>query len=185
MGGCPHYSRVGINDNNAAHSVGRYGLRIFHRMEPRTYPCQPMIFDELNNEDPYWQNPPIETTFNNFTSWKNNRDGAIAQFLGWVKFNNFKVADNKEAGIQMSVLTLNGNYSGIFNSLFVGASANADDATFMSAPYGAQGPRSEFWQVRNSSFYNYNWTSNIGGHCGSKTPFPRMPATAFGYCSHC
>jgi len=75
---CPHYSRVGINDNNAAHSVGRYGLRIFHEMQPRKYPCAPFTYDEMNKEDPYWTNPPIETNINNFTSWKNNRDGAIA-----------------------------------------------------------------------------------------------------------
>lgn len=102
-----------------------------------------MVYDEMNSEDPYWQNPPLETNINNFTSWKNNRDGAIAQYLGYVKFNNFKVADNREAGIQMSILTLIGDYAGIFNSLFIGASAAAEDLTFASAPYGAQGPRSE------------------------------------------
>ena len=162
MGGCPEFSRVGINDNNAAHSCGRYGLRIFHNMEPRTYPCQPMVFDEMNNADPYWQNPPIETNINNFTSWKNGRNGAIAQFLGYVKFNNFKVADNKEAGIEMSVLTLNGDYAGIFGALFIGASANADNETLFSAPYGAMGPRSEFWQVRDSSFYSYDFNASVG-----------------------
>jgi hypothetical protein len=25
--------------NNVAHSNGRYGLRIFHNLVPRTYPC--------------------------------------------------------------------------------------------------------------------------------------------------
>jgi len=153
-------------------------------MEPRTYPCQEMVYDDLNSADPYCQNPPIETNINNFTSWKNGRNGAIAQYLGWVKFNNFKVADNKEAGIEMSVLTLNGNYAGIFGALFIGASANADSETLESAPYGAMGPRSEFWQVRDSSFYSYDFNVSVGrGMIGADLPY--FPASAFGFCSHC
>lgn len=51
---CPENERVGDFENNAAHTMGRYGLRIFHNMEPRTYPCRPMIYDESNKEDPFW-----------------------------------------------------------------------------------------------------------------------------------
>jgi len=65
-----------------------------------------MDFDEYNSEDPYWKNPPIETNFNNFTGWKNGRNGAIAQYLGSVKWNNFKVSDNLEVGLEQSILTL-------------------------------------------------------------------------------
>jgi hypothetical protein len=45
---CPENDRVGEFANNAAHTMGRYGLRIFHTMEPRTYPCKPMVYDESN-----------------------------------------------------------------------------------------------------------------------------------------
>lgn len=54
----------GINDklgrftNNTAHSVHKYGLRIFHGLIPRTYPCKPVIYDgdylSKNKTDPYW-----------------------------------------------------------------------------------------------------------------------------------
>jgi hypothetical protein len=36
---CSENERVGIFRNNTAHSCGRYGLRIFHNMIPRQYPC--------------------------------------------------------------------------------------------------------------------------------------------------
>lgn len=56
---CPEYARVGQFSNNAAHTTGRYGLRIFHVMEPRTHPCRPYEYDTENMDDPYWQNAPI------------------------------------------------------------------------------------------------------------------------------
>jgi len=69
--------------------MGRYGLRIFHNMIPRKYPCKPIIKDGNNKTDPFWQNPIFEARFDNLTSWKNKRNGAIAEKVGWVTFNNF------------------------------------------------------------------------------------------------
>jgi hypothetical protein len=51
---CPENDRVGEFSNNVAHSMGRYGLRIFHNMVPRTYPCKGLTFDYENPDDPYW-----------------------------------------------------------------------------------------------------------------------------------
>ena len=45
----------------------------------------------------------ITANFNGLTSWKNGRAGAIFKTVGDVRFNNFKVADNLMAGIEMSV----------------------------------------------------------------------------------
>jgi hypothetical protein len=36
---CPENSKLGEFSDNVAHSVGRYGLRIFHNLIPRTNPC--------------------------------------------------------------------------------------------------------------------------------------------------
>lgn len=167
---CPENERVGEFANNAAHTMGRYGLRIFHTMEPRTYPCQPMVYDESNSDDPYWQNPPIEANFWNYTGWKCNRDGAIGKKLGWVKFNNFKAADNRETGIQMSQTFLIGNYSGVFgNNLVIGQSNNTEPALLRSNPTGVVGPRTENWVANGIKFYNFNWGE----------------AACFGSCSHC
>jgi hypothetical protein len=100
---CPENDRVGEFSGNVAHSMGRYGLRIFHNMVPRTYPCQKLNFDGDVPDDPYWENPLITANFDNFVGWKNNRNGAIAKTVGDVRFNNFKTADNLLAGIEVSL----------------------------------------------------------------------------------
>jgi len=100
---CPENDKVGENINNTAHSMGRYGLRIFHNMVPRRFPCRSMPYDSTNPDDPYWMNPAITANFDNFVGWKNNRNGAIAERVGDVHFNNFKTADNILAGIEFSL----------------------------------------------------------------------------------
>jgi hypothetical protein len=60
---CPENNPLGEFTNNVAHSNGRYGLRIFHKLKPRTYPCMDLIYDSTRPSDPYWQNPPIAAVF--------------------------------------------------------------------------------------------------------------------------
>jgi hypothetical protein len=36
---CSENAQVGEFRDNVAHSNGRYGLRIFHNMVPRKFPC--------------------------------------------------------------------------------------------------------------------------------------------------
>lgn len=98
---CPENERVGEFRGNHAHSCGRYGLRIFHHMVPRQFPCKSVWYDPDTPDDPYHSNPPITARFEDFTSWKNGRNGAIAERLGDVRFVGFKTADNVLAGIEM------------------------------------------------------------------------------------
>lgn len=42
---CPENAKVGQFVGNAAHSTGRYGLRLFHQMIPRKFPCKPVVKD--------------------------------------------------------------------------------------------------------------------------------------------
>jgi hypothetical protein len=43
---CPENEKVGDFIGNAAHSTGRYGLRIFHHMIPRKFPCRGVVRDD-------------------------------------------------------------------------------------------------------------------------------------------
>lgn len=108
---CPENDRVGEFKDNVAHSVGRYGLRIFITMMPRTYPCKSYSYDLSNPEDPYWRNPQITANLERFVGWKCGRNGAIAETLGDVHLNNFKTADNILAGIEVTVAKLIGDYA--------------------------------------------------------------------------
>jgi len=81
---CPENTKLGEFSDNVAHSVGKYGLRIFHNMIPRTYPCMPLIADPNAPNDPYHNNPVIPSLFYRFTGYKAGRNGAIAERVGAV-----------------------------------------------------------------------------------------------------
>jgi hypothetical protein len=156
---CPENSPLGEFSNNVAHSNGRYGLRVFHKLIPRTYPCASIpAFDAKNLTDPYWQNPNIPARFINFTSFKNGRNGAIALDVGDVRFEGFKVADNLLAGIEFELTNnLADGYSAQINgALVVGYSNNAEEKTFSHPSKGIIGPRTDFFQVHNVRFYNFD-----------------------------
>lgn len=61
--------------------------------------------------------------FEDFTGYKNKRNGAIALNVGDVRFNNFKVADNILAGMEMEQTNnVFDRRAGVYNSVVVGAS---------------------------------------------------------------
>lgn len=167
---CPENSKLGEFSDNVAHSVGRYGLRIFHNLIPRTNPCQSLVADPANPSDPYAANPVIPAQFLRLTSYKNGRNGAIAERVGAVEFIDFKTADNKLAGIEMS-LTENmlDGYAKVVNGVLVGKSANTEPELDAASPHGIIGPRSEGFTIDGTKFFNYNFND----------------AAALGDCSHC
>jgi len=145
---CPENERVGIFKDNHAHSCGRYGLRIFHNMIPRKYPCKRISYDPNNATDPFWKNPPITAHFWNLTSWKNGRNGAIAERVGDVRFHNFKVADHLLAGIEFSLTDAYGdNTTMIDNALIIGKTNNTDSRLEGANPFGIIGPRTENFRI--------------------------------------
>jgi hypothetical protein len=118
---CPENTRVGAFSGNHAHSNGRYGLRIFHNMIPREFPCKPIVYDATNIADPWHSNPLFTQKFTDFTGWKNKRNGAIAGTVGDVRFENFKVADNILAGMEMEKTNDVGDLrTGVYGGLVVG-----------------------------------------------------------------
>jgi hypothetical protein len=140
-------------------------------MVPREKPCQPISYDVDEPDDPWHNNRPITANFDGFTGWKNNRNGAIAERVGDVRFNNFKVADNKLAGIEFSLTSEFGNeMAQIYNALIIGHSTNDDDGDYIwQTPRGIIAPRTDNFLIDNVRFYNFDWGD----------------AAAFGSCSHC
>jgi hypothetical protein len=104
----------------------------------------PIVEDPTNKADPYWQNPLIPAVFTNFTSFKNRRNGAIALDIGEVKFENFKVADNILAGIEVELSDNVGDgYAMVNGAVVIGRSDNADFLTNEAPSHGIIGPRTE------------------------------------------
>lgn len=141
-------------------------------MIPRTSPCKDLIYDETNTADPYWQNPIIPAKFYRLTSYKNGRNGAIAERVGAVEFIDFKTADNILAGIEFSLTddVIDG-YAMIKDALVIGKTANAEPETLAASPHGIIAPRSENFTIDGAHFANFDFTSGM--------------AAALGDCSHC
>ena len=112
----------------------------------------------------------VTAEFVNFTSYKNGRNGAIAEKVGDVRWKNFKVADNLVAGLEFSLTgeTFDGTAQ-INGALVIGHSENADSTTMSSFSHGIITARKEYFEVHNVSFYNFN----VAGKA------------ALGSCSHC
>lgn len=168
---CPEFNRVGEFRNNVAHSNGRYGLRIFHNMVPRTYPCKPITYDATNTLNPFAANPLVTMTFQDVTSWKNQRNGAIGGLMGDVVFKNFKTADNFLAGIEFEkvAVEIGDGRAMVDGGLIIGKSANTETFLEMGSPHGIISPRSEMFSIKNVKFHNFNFND----------------AAALGDCSHC
>jgi hypothetical protein len=140
-------------------------------MIPRKFPCKPVVYDSSKPEDPFWQNPLQTANFYNLTSWKNNRNGAIAERVGDVRFINFKTADNILAGIEFSLTNeVADNMAGIYNATIVGRSkGNSEMLLEIADPHGIITPRTENFTINGVDFHNFNWNNSA----------------ALGSCSHC
>ena len=169
---CSKNARVGEFRNNSAHSNGRYGLRIFHNMVPREFPCKPIVRDFANLTHPYEANKPIIGKFNGFTGWKNNRNGAICERAGAIQFRNFKVADNLLAGIEFEFAHEffgDQDYAGVFDALIIGKTLNTEPLLESKSPHGIIGPRSNGFTIKGVVFHDMDFNN----------------AAALGTCSHC
>lgn len=169
---CPENSKLGEFRSNVAHSNGRYGLRIFHQLIPREKPCQGFSVNFSSETNPFGNNAPIIAEFEDVTSYKNNRNGVITERTAAVRFNNFKTADNKKAGIEFSetqFIPFDG-YTEVIGGLVLGRSNGNREADINDkSPHGIIGPRSEWLRVDGTSFHNFDFND----------------AAALGDCSHC
>ena len=139
-------------------------------MIPRKFPCKNLEYDFFNTTDHFWKNPLITATFENLTSWKNKRNGAIAGRIGDVRLLNFKVADNLLAGIEVEHTdrTADG-IAQVQDPLVIAKTGNTELRLELAEPRGIITPRSENFTLDGAKFYGYNWGRSA----------------ALGTCSHC
>ena len=77
---CPMGMRLGVSEDNVAHSNRRFGLRIF-KLSARKFPCQDT--KDESAYDPYEGNPAIHSQFTNYTLWRNEECGFLGEELGY------------------------------------------------------------------------------------------------------
>ena len=190
---CPEYETLGEFTGNVAHSNGKYGLRIFHRYTPVENPCEGLKNQPDRDQPTGDGTTPVVTRFRDFTTYKNNRSGLIAEEFGALKFHNIVTADNLFAGIEFGItaagpwLSDSDEYQ-LQDALIVGESENAElhlqgdvlgklhdighDANeAFGGTRGIKGARTEKMRIKDVIFADFDHSNS--------------DSTPIGTCSHC
>ena len=166
----PEYNPLGLFQDNTAHSVGTYGLRIFHRFLPSLFSAPPI---SNNHRADWWNvtNTPVPACLERFTAWKCQGDGAIGEDLGDVQFIDFKLADNILVGIELTYTDWTELYATtrIVNALIIGNSGNSEGAC--NGTIGVLGPQTDGLLIDGVHFFNFrDGQFPLGDE--SHSPFP-------------
>jgi hypothetical protein len=130
-----------------AHSVGNYGLRIFHGHQPP----QPAYYED-------------------HLSYHCGKNGVMGGDYGHVVLRNITVADNANSGIEFERITLSPdriNECKAEDLTVIGVSnGNPGKST-----HGIVAPQSDLWFVTNARFYNFkNGAAALGDCSHCETP---------------
>ena len=127
----PTKSKLGEFRNNVAHSVGNYGLRIFHGHQP-----------------------PQTAFYEDHISYHCGKKGVMGGDYGMVTLRNITVADNGQSGVEFERITLGSDQINVCHAedlVIIGVSnENPGKAT-----HGIVAPQSDLWWVDNARFYNF------------------------------
>lgn len=150
----PEFMPMGVFQDNTAHSVARYGLRIFHRFLPSLNPVQPPTLVQPRSLGLI--DVPVTANFERFTAWKCLRNGAIGEDIGDLRFIDFKVADNVLGGIEMTYTFWTQWYSTtrVQNALVIGDSGNTEG--ICNGTIGIRTAQTDGMFVDGAHFYNFN-----------------------------
>lgn len=106
-------------------------------------------------------NPHILANYANHLSYKNRKNGVIAERLGYVQFTNTIVADNAVAGLEVALTeNIDDTYAKIYNATIIGRSNNAEEdfVAPRTPQYGVITPRSENFSIEDTKFFDFNWS---------------------------
>jgi hypothetical protein len=122
------------------------------------YPCNPIRNNSLSN-NPWAQNPSINSTFTNFTLYKNLQNGILAEQTGNVFFSNFVIAENYMAAVEFWLANFTQTPPGVFNSVIIGQSIGnqaADPINYTKSTMNAiMTGRTGQFNFSNIRIYNY------------------------------
>lgn len=143
----PIKAKLGEFRNNVAHSVGNYGLRIFHGHEP-----------------------PQVAYYEDHLSYHCGKNGVMGGDYGFVVLRNITVADNANSGIEFERIHLSPEFINECNAtdLTVIGVSNGNPGR---STHGIVAPQSDLWKVSNARFYNFqNGAAALGDCAHCETP---------------
>ena len=149
---CPDGIQTLSFKNNAAFSY-KIGLYLYPLYIPRTRPCF-LYRDDLNMEEPYAINPPIQAIFDGFLAARNFFKGVFLYKIGAVLMKNFQIIKNYRIGLEIRSTehTVEGK-SSLNSSLFIGYLKEKPITREIS---GLICPKTDGFYLSNLSFFNYD-----------------------------
>jgi hypothetical protein len=150
VAGCPRDMPLGSFKNNWSHSNGQYGIRIFPEFNPKSKPCQAV---DNNNV------VTVQAVLSDVTVYRNKERGVIAERLGNVMFQNFKVADNIVSNMEVSdIIPFSTGMATVKDALIIGKSKNPIvDGTYTTI--GFITPRADRFLVDGMKLFNFGFSN--------------------------
>ena len=142
---CPSKNPFGGFRNNIAHSNAEFGLRIWETYDPFISPC-----DSGSARD--------TITLYNLTSYANGIHGVEFSVIGNVQVDGFKLADNRDNGIEITETVGECFVAEIKNTLIIARTiANSE----LAQSGGIRTMRRNFLRISNVTFVNFNEENTI------------------------
>ena len=152
---CPNKNPFGGFKNNIAHSNAEFGLRIWETYVPLISPC--------NTASAH-----ATVTLYNLTSYANGIHGVEFSIIGNVQVDGFKLADNRDNGIEITETVGDCFVTEIKNTLII-ARTIANSGLAQSG--GIRTMRRKFLRISNVTFVNFNEENTVCmracSHCKS------------------
>mmetsp|Transcript_37444 Transcript_37444/g.45614 ORF Transcript_37444/g.45614 Transcript_37444/m.45614 type:complete len:273 (+) Transcript_37444:733-1551(+) len=134
----PTLSKLGEFKGNVAHSVGNYGLRIFHGHKP-----------------------PVTALYQDHMSYKCGKTGIMGKDLGKIWFKNVILVSNKAVSLTFDSISAGRFENRVDGAIFVGKSKLIGGSTNRALV----GPPSDDWLVSDARFYNFGSGTGAIGQC--------------------
>ena len=137
---CPNKNPFGGFKNNVAHSNAEFGLRIWETYDPHTIPCS-----GGSDRD--------TATLYNLTAYSNGIHGVEFSVVGHVTVDGFKLADNRDNGIEISETVGECSAAEIKNTLII---SRTRGNTQLAQSGAIKTMRRNFLRISNVTFVNFN-----------------------------
>ncbi|KAI6655737.1 Fibrocystin-L-like [Oopsacas minuta] len=142
---CPNRDPFGGFMNNIAHSNAEFGLRIWETYDPHVVPCSSGSARET-------------VTLYNLTSYSNGIHGVEFSVIGNIQVDGFKLADNRDNGIEITETVGDCFHSEIKNTIIISRTKGNSGTAQVG---GIRTIRRNYLRLSNVTFINFNEENTV------------------------